>query len=253
MKVEDYKFKIGDVVKVKARDDEDYYNNNYMEYWRPDKLYVIRWQPQKNGPKDIQNTYALISNYNEDEYIKGLFTSTHYERDIEKFEGKIDKNSPIGFLQEIIKNEIIVSREIWTKLKIGEILLDEKGEYKNLNEFKEGDNWRLYSNMLNKEFTKLPADLFISFEKFCTPIKDFIAKARIHSTNNYEEDFYISIEEKPKVIIGKNILEENELNVICKFISDNLDVLMEYWNSNAEMDIIDLYEKLNIHIQKKSD
>ena len=242
------RFKIGDIVKIKERNMEEYYHNAYMNNWNKDKLYVVRWLPRKKEcQKYFENTYALISNYNEDEYIKGLYTSEHYERDIELYDEKIDKNSPIGFLQKIIKNEIAVSKDTWSKLKNGIVLLDESGEYKELDEFKEGDNYGFYSNTLNKEDTHLPSDLLISFGYFYTPIKDYIAKARVHSTNDYNKDFYVSIEKNPKVIIGRCNITDDELNVISKYISDNLDVLLEYWNSRGKMDGRDLYIKLGLY------
>lgn len=120
------KFKIGDIVRIKERNQEEYYNQAYMDYWTADKLYVVRYLPRKkDGQKYFENTYALISIYNEDEYIKGLFTSEHYERDIEKVDTPIDEESSIRILQKIKKNEISISYETWTALKIGKLHLDE--------------------------------------------------------------------------------------------------------------------------------
>ena len=134
------KFKIGDIVRVKPVDKEEYYCSAYLDYWKPDKLYIVRGLPRKSeGQKYFDNTYALISNYNEDEHIKGLYTWEFYERDIEKYDGVVKEDSYIRFLQKIIKNEIAVSKDTWTKLKIGEILFDEKGKYKELPEYKEWD------------------------------------------------------------------------------------------------------------------
>ena len=242
------KFKIGDVVKIKEKNMEEYYHNAYMDYWNKDKLYVVRWLPRrKDGQKYFENTYALISNYNEDKYTKGLFTSEQYERDIELYEEKIDKNSPIGFLQRIIRNEVAVSNDTWTKLKTGQVLLNEDGTYKDLYEYKDGDSWGFYSNTLNKEDTHLPADLLISFGYFYAPIKDYIAKARVHASSNYEEDFYVSIEKNPKIVIGRCNITDAELNTISKYISNNLDVLLEYWNSKGQIDGRDLYIKLGLY------
>lgn len=241
------KFKIGDIVKVKERDGDYYRGTAYMEYWNKDKLYVVRWLPRKkDGQKYFENTYALISYYNEDEYTKGLFTAEQYERDIELYDEKIDENSPIGFLQRIIRNEIAVSDETWTKLKTGQDTLEEGGTYKDLFEFNDGDTWGFFSNTLYKDDTGLPADLLISFGMFYTPIKDHTPKARVHATDNYDEDFYISIERNPKVIIGRCNITDNELKAISKYISDNLDVLLEYWNSRSQMDGRDLYIKLGL-------
>lgn len=93
----------------------------------------------------------------------------------------------------------------------------------------------------------MSADLLISFGYFYAPIKDYIPKARVHATDNYEDDFYISIENNPKVIIGRCNITDDELNAINKYISDNLDVLLEYWNSKGQMDGRDLYIKLGLY------
>ena len=242
------KFKIGDIVKVKERDEDYYRGTPYMDYWTEDKLYVVRWLPRKkDGQKYFENTYALISYYNEDEYTKGLFTAEQYERDIELYDEKIDENSPIGFLQRIIRNEIAVSDETWTKLKTGQVTLEENGTYKDLFEYSDGDTWGFYSNTLYKEDTGLPADLLISFGMFYTPIKDKIPKARVHTSDDYDEDFYISIEKKPQVIIGRCNITDDELKAISKYISDNLEVFLEYWNSKGQMDGRDLYIKLGLY------
>ena len=87
----------------------------------------------------------------------------------------------------------------------------------------------------------------ISFGYFYVPIKDYIAKARIHATDDYDKDFYISIEKNPKVVIGRCNITDDELKAISKYISDNLDVLLEYWNSNGQMDGRDLYIKLGLY------
>lgn len=134
------KFKIGDIVRIKERNQEEYYNEAYMEYWTADKLYVIRYLPRKKeGQKYFENTYALISIYNENKYMKGLFTSEHYERDIEKVDTPIDEESPIRILQKIIKNEIAVSYETWTELKIGKLPLNKVKSNMNKNLYERKD------------------------------------------------------------------------------------------------------------------
>lgn len=132
------KFKIGDIVKIKERDPEEYYRHGYMEYWSTDKLYIVRYLPRRtDDQKYFQNTYALISIYNEDKYMKGLFTEEQYERDIEKVDTPIDEDSPIVFLQKIIRNEITVSYQTWSDLKNGVILLNDDVDYKSLCEYQE--------------------------------------------------------------------------------------------------------------------
>ncbi len=44
---------------------------------------------------------------------------------MEKADTPIDEESPIKVLQKIIKNEIAVSHEIWTALKVGKMSLDD--------------------------------------------------------------------------------------------------------------------------------
>lgn len=118
------KFKIGDIVTVK----KDEYRSRESETYVNKRLYVVRWLPKRvEGSPYFENTYALISNY-----YDGLFTHGEREYNIEKYEGEVDPKSPIGFLQRIIKNEITVTEETWTDLKIGKILLDDRKNYKEL-------------------------------------------------------------------------------------------------------------------------
>ena len=77
------------------------------------------------------------------------------------------------------------------------------------------------------------------------------AKARVHSTDNYDEDFYVSIEKYPKIVIGRCNISDNDLNAIKKFIVDNLDILLEYWNSKGQMDGRDLYIKLGLYKEQQ--
>lgn len=243
------KFKIGDVVKIKAKDSEDYYSIGYMDSWTPDKLYVVRWLPRKSkNQKYFDNTYALISNYNEDTNItiNGLYTSEQYERDIEKYDEKVDPTSPIGFLQRIIKNDVVVSYDTWSKLKNGIILLDEKGSYKELEEFIGGNNWSLYTTTISKNDTGLVSDLLIGYSSLYAPIKDYMPKIRVHATDNYENDFCVSIEKQPKIIIGNRNITAKELQTIYDYITGNLEVLLKFWNSNAKMSSKELYKQLGI-------
>ena len=69
----------------------------------------------------------------------------------------------------------------------------------------------------------------------------------MHATDDYDKDFYISIEKKPKVIIGRCNITDDELKDISKYISDKFNVLLEYWNSKGQMDGRDLYIKLGLY------
>ena len=127
------------------------------------------------------------------------------------------------------------------------MLLDETGAYKKLPEFKE-ETWSWFSNTLNKEDTNLDTDLIISYGCFYEPIKDFVPKIRVHASNNYDEDFYVSIEQDPKIIIGRNTsLTEEDLQKIYDYIREHLDTLLEFWYSNGKQDAKDLYIKLGLY------
>ncbi len=120
------KFKIGDIVRIKEREIEEYKDRGWMDYWNKDKLYIVRWLPRRDeGQKYFANTYALISIYNESDIIKGLYTLECYERDIELADVELADDSPIKILQKIIKNEITVDKETWSKLKSGIVSLNE--------------------------------------------------------------------------------------------------------------------------------
>lgn len=109
-------FKIGDIVKVKNNEDNELVK---------DKLFVVRYLPRKiEGQKYFKNTYALISYYDEKDF-KGLFTFEFYEKDIEKYKGKIQDNSYILTLQKIINGDLQISKGLWKDLKNGIIPLEE--------------------------------------------------------------------------------------------------------------------------------
>ena len=123
------KFKVGDIVKLSENVCKSIETN-------PDKLYIVRFLPRRiEGQKYFENTYGLISTF-DNEVINGLFTEEYYEKDIIKYDGEIDSNSPIGILQKIIKGEIKISNNTWQLLKNGEISFDTRenfSEFKNSN------------------------------------------------------------------------------------------------------------------------
>ena len=132
MKAEDFqegagsKFKIGDIVKVKR--------NSYRPYYDEiDKLYVVRNVPEKvEGQRYFNNKYALISIYPD-----GLFSFGWHESDIEKYEGEIEKDTPIELLQRIIKGELKVTKQMWQDMKNGNISFDTRINYIEINELVE--------------------------------------------------------------------------------------------------------------------
>ena len=226
-------YKIGDIVTVKENEYRPLNEDN------SNRLYVVRYLPQKLCGI---YTYCLISNY-----CDGLHSFRFKENKVQKYSGVVDENSPIAFLQKIIKNEIAITEQTWADLKTGKVLLDETGAYKKLPEFKE-ETWSWFSNTLNKEDTNLDTDLIISYGCFYEPIKDFVPKIRVHASNNYDEDFYVSIEQDPKIIIGRNTsLTEEDLQKIYDYIREHLDTLLEFWYSNGKQDAKDLYIKLGLY------
>lgn len=227
-------YKIGDIVTVTENEyrpkDED--NSN--------RLYIVRYIPEKLCGLYV---YCLISNYND-----GLHSFRFREEQVQKYSGIVDATSPIGFLQKIIRNEIAVTKDTWADLKTGKVLLDETGAYKELLEFNEGDTWSWFSNTISKEDTGLAGDLLISYGCFYKVIDDYLPKVRIHATDDYEQDFYVTVEEQPRIIIGRNIsLTEEDLKKIYDYIREHLDILLEYWNSDGQVDGRDLYIKLGLY------
>lgn len=121
------KFKIGDIVKLKHNIDYRYIDDNM------DRIYVVRWLPRKfGGKKYFENKYALISLYEREEENKELFTFEYFEKDLEKYNGKITENSEYEILSRIVKGNLKVSREYWNKVKVRKTSF----KYKNFRERK---------------------------------------------------------------------------------------------------------------------
>ena len=77
------KFKIGDIVKIKKRNEDEYYSLEYLENWTEDKLYIVRGLPKKaKGQKYFNNIYVL-----EDD--EGQYRFRHYEKDITLYKRRI--------------------------------------------------------------------------------------------------------------------------------------------------------------------
>ena len=135
------KFKIGDIVRIrKDVDKDDLLMPGFTENDPPDKLYIVRWLPRrKEGQKYFDNTYAIISTYDNEYTGRGLFTFEAYESHLEKYEGEIPKDSFIPILQRIIKGDIEVSKETWQLLKNGQISFDTRKRFNELEELKKKD------------------------------------------------------------------------------------------------------------------
>ena len=201
------KFKIGDIVKLKhnLEEREGYIDDN------TDRIYVVRWLPRKfNGEKYFENKYALISFYemsNNQWGNKELFTFEYFEKDIEKYNGVIEKDSEYDLLSRILKRNLAVNKEYWDKIKIGMLPL-------NIDTFKENhaedtDDWGFYSTALPPNKTGLRVTIFPEKNEFGRNIKDYLPKIRIQNKiDNYENTFFISLEENPRVVIGENKLSK---------------------------------------------
>ena len=73
------KFKVGDIVRIKKRNEDEYYSLEYLENWTEDKLYIVRGLPKKaKGQKYFNNLYVL-------EDGEGIYRFRHYEKDIELY------------------------------------------------------------------------------------------------------------------------------------------------------------------------
>lgn len=113
------KFKIGDIVKLKHDIDYKYKDDN------TDRIYIVRWLPRKfNGEKYFENKYALISLYENESGNKELFTFEYFERDIEKYDKYVERDSEYDLLSRIVKGELKVKDEFWRNVKIGELPLN---------------------------------------------------------------------------------------------------------------------------------
>lgn len=96
-------------------------------------IYIVRYLPRRvEGQLYFNNTYALLSIYPD-----GLFTFEWEEKDIEKYEGNIEPDSPIGLLQRIIKGDLKVTRQLWLDMKNGQISFDTRPDYRTIEELQE--------------------------------------------------------------------------------------------------------------------
>lgn len=234
------KFKIGDIVKLKHEIDYGYIDDNV------DRIYVVRWLPRKfNGEKYFENTYALVSLYEmKNEWgNKELFTYEYFGHDIEKYTGVIEKDSEYNLLSKIVKGDICVSYEYWTKIKIGMLPLTKETLRKENGE--EGDDWGFYSTEIGPKRTGLNVSVFPKKNIFGENIKECLPKIRIQNErNNYEDTFSITLEEEPKVVIGENKLSKEDYQKVCEFVRKNLEILKKHFDPNNEFDDDELWEAL---------
>lgn len=235
------KFKIGDIVKVKDTAETE---DPFDEENNKDRIYVVRYLPRKfNGEKYFENKYALISLYKIRAENKELFTYEFYEREIEKYTGKIEKESEYDLLSRILKGDLVTTWEYWDKVKVGMLPLNiESFEKENLeNE----DDWGFYSTALTPKKTGLPVCIFPAKNTFGINIKDYLPKLRVQNKlGDYKDTFFISLEKEPRVVIGENKLLEKDYKEVCDFVKGNLDILLKHFDPCNEFYDDELWGKL---------
>lgn len=230
------KFKVGDIVRIKKRNIEEYYPLNFIKSWSREKLYVIKQLPCKaDGKKYFENTYAVISIYT-DVNTQKLNTFEVYERDIELANVELADDSPIKFLQKIIKNEIAISKETWSKLKCGIIQLDEV----QLLE----DDLFLRSTISPRE-SGLKTNIYLMEDG-----KDGIwgpePKVKVQLKNAETFTVLLEPEVHPANIEEYNALESNNKSIVdnaIDYIKNNIDIVLRYWN--GKFDEYELHNILN--------
>ena len=131
MNYEDYinkmagtKFKIGDIVKIKNKD------NNYVF---KDKLHIITEIPhKKENQRFFKNTYDVIVNHNS--YDEGCHIDVFNENELELYTGKLPEDSPLIFLSKNFKGEIKLKNIKWTDIECGNITLNENKSFRDIKE-----------------------------------------------------------------------------------------------------------------------
>lgn len=112
------KFNVGDFVTVI---DDDLPSN---------QVYVIYSVPVRNDPhRFFDNTYGLSTIR---DGCKFSFYHDYNESKLLKYNGEVDINSPLIFLQKLYRNEIQVDKEIMKKIELNEIILNTKPTYMDI-------------------------------------------------------------------------------------------------------------------------
>ncbi len=116
------KFNIGDFVTV--------IDDTYIPSEQVCVIYAI---PKRNDPKRyFENTYGLSTISNG---CRFEFYHEHNESRLKKYEGEIEKDSPLMLLQKFYRDEIKLSKEILEKIETNEILLNTKPTFKDIIKF----------------------------------------------------------------------------------------------------------------------
>lgn len=110
-------FKIGNIVTI------------YKSKMDKDRLGVVRFLPIKvKGQPYFNNDYGVTSIYD-----NGIETYAIDEREIQLFNGKLEEDSDIKILQQIITEDIKVSKETWKQtLKRYDYIVDLCDKFDNL-------------------------------------------------------------------------------------------------------------------------
>lgn len=233
------KFKIGDIVKLKheLEEREDHIDDNL------DRIYVVRYLPRRfNKEKYFENKYALISLYDIGNKYKNLLTTEYWEKEIEKYTGKIKKDSEYDLLSRIIKGDIRTNIDYWNRIKNGKLPLNIKTFEKENAENE--DDWGFFATAIVPRRTGLSVTIFPT-KNFLNMIDDNLPKMRVQNKlNDYKDTFSISLEENPKVVIGESKLCKEDYQAVCKFVRNNLDILLKHFDPKDEYDDSNLWEDL---------
>lgn len=117
------KFNIGDFVTVI---DDDF---------PADQVFVVYYVPVKNDPyRFFNNTYGVASVF---DGCKFDYYHDYNESKLIKYDGIVDKNSPLMFLQKLYRNEIQIDKEIMKQIENREILLNTKPTFMDIPEIRE--------------------------------------------------------------------------------------------------------------------
>ena len=117
------KFNIGDFVTVINEDIPK------------DQVFVVSGVPRRNDPMVyFENTYCLSTITNG---CKFEFCHDYNESKLLKYDGVLDKNSPLILLQKYYRDEIEIDEEIMKKIELNEIILNIKPTYMDISQIRE--------------------------------------------------------------------------------------------------------------------
>jgi hypothetical protein len=234
MEVKETKFKIGDLVQLK---------NNELYTNEDERIFVVRSIPKLENNM-LKGSYKIISNF-----CDGIKNVDVLESNIKKCNCKVPYYSAIGVLQRIIKNDLDVNKEVWEKLVKGKIILDDRVYFKEVYNLQESNTWGFFVNTLSSKVTGLPVNLYVSCAN-CNhafnELNDYIYKIRVANVSKIsdrDDSFYLSLEEKPRIIIGKSKLSEEDFEKVYNYVAKNYKLFRQALDEEWD------YEDLEKHFR----